>query len=191
MQKENAKILIVEDEEDQRIRLKYVLESEGYQISETATGDKAIKIIKDPDHFYNIVITDLKMPGEKDGVDVLREVKKVSPPTEVLIVTAYGTVDNAVRAMINGAFDYVQKPLNMPELRIKIKRALEIQNALSKLDSEEILRNNIEVLFKEIRECKERLSEIHEQSEKLLKELEEDDPGYDIAKNISNESDMI
>ena len=190
MQKEKVKILIVEDEEDQRKRLMYVLNSEGYKVTEAESGDKAIKIVNNPEQTYNIVVTDLKMPGGNDGINVLREVKKASPSTEVLIVTAYGTVDNAVQAMINGAFDYIQKPLNMPELRIKIERALKNQEVLSELDSKEILKNNIEALSREIDAYQNKLFEIHEQSENLLTQLKKNDAGYNIIQNISNISNI-
>ncbi len=190
MKNEDVKILIVEDEEDQRIRLKYVLESEGYKVVEAESGDKAVEIIKDNGRFFNIVVTDLKMPGKKDGLQVLQEVKKVSPNTDVFLVTAYGTIDSAVQAMINGAFDYIQKPLNMPELRIKIERILKNQETLKKLDAKDILANNIEVLSREVDDYKKKLSGIHKQSEKLLAGLKKEDTGYDAVQNISNESSI-
>lgn len=190
MEKEKVKILVVEDEEDQRIRLKYVLESEGYQVSEADSGDKAIEMFNGREQLYNIIVADLKMPGKSDGIDVLREVKKISPNTDVIIVTAYGTIDSAVRTMINGAFDYIQKPLNMPELRIKIERALKNQEVLGELDAKEILKNNVEALSREIDGYKKRLSEIHKQSEVLLSKSEKDVSGYDLIQNISKESSV-
>lgn len=190
MEKEKVKILVVEDEEDQRIRLKYVLESEGYQVSEADSGDKAIEMFDGRDRLYNIVITDLKMPGKSDGLDVLREIKKKSPNTDIIIVTAYGTIDSAVRAMINGAFDYIQKPLNMPELRIRVERALKNQEVLGELDAKEILKNNVEALSREIDGYKKRLSGIHKQSEELLSKLEKEASGYDLIQDISKESSV-
>ncbi len=190
MQKEDAKILIVEDEEDQRIRLKYVLESEGYGIAEADSGDKAVEMLCKKGNSYNIVITDLKMPGENNGEDVLRKAKKISPNTEVLIITAYGSIDSAVRSMINGAFDYIQKPLNMPELRIKIERALKSREVMDELDAKNILKNNMEALSREIDEYKEIISEIHKESEKLKNKFKNNDPEYNIIEKISKDSEI-
>ena len=190
MQEKDAQILIVEDEEDQRIRLKYVLESEGYRISEADSGDKAVEMLGKTGESYNIVITDLKMPGKNNGEDVLRETKKLYPNTEVLIITAYGSIDSAVRSMINGAFDYIQKPLNIPELRIKIERALKCREHMDDLDAKNILKNNMEALSKEIDEYKEIISEIHKDSEKLKNKFQKDDPEYNTIEKISKESEI-
>lgn len=163
-------ILIVEDEEDQRVRLKYVLESDGYKVEEAKTGDEAVEMVKGK--FYDLVITDVKMPGENDGLDVLRHVKKVSDRMEVIIVSAYGTIESAVRAMLNGAFDYIQKPIHIPELRIRIERALANRETVKKLDAKDILSNNISALSKEIEFYKKRLADIKGGCQAVLKHLE-------------------
>ncbi len=188
MKKEDTKILIVEDEEDQRIRLRSVLENKEFEIIEAKSGEKAIKIMKSRDQYYNIVITDLKMPGEYDGEDILREVKNISPNTEVLIVTAYGSVDSAVRSMINGAFDYIQKPINIVELQVKIERALKSQEILGQLNMVKELKNNLESQSRKTDDHKKKLSMIHEQSEKLLDNLKKDSPGYAIIREINKMS---
>ena len=188
IKKGDFKILIVEDEEDQRIRLKYVLESDEYQVDEAKNGDEAIGLINN--NFYNLVITDLKMPGKNDGVEVLRTVRKISENTDVIIVTAYGTVDSAIRAMINGAFDYIQKPIKMPELRIKIERAIKNRSVINKLESKEIVKSNVKALTLEIESYKMKLMKIHKKSKELLSSLKSDDPVCKAIKEIIEQSNI-
>lgn len=187
---EDIKILIVEDEEDQRMRLKYVLETDGYKIFEAPSGDKAIELLTTKSNYYDLVITDLKMPGKNNGLDVLREAKKTSETTDVIIVTAYGTIDNAVQAIINGAFDYIQKPINMPELRIKIERALKNKAILNKLNAKEILINNVEALSKKLDTQNKQLLEILKLSQLLLQKIKPGDPGYDLVQEITKLSEL-
>lgn len=156
--KRTGNVLVVEDEEDQRIRLKYVLESDGFNVDEAADGDTACALISKKK--YDLVISDLKMPGEKDGIDVLHFTKNVAETTQVFIITSYGTIENAVQAMINGAFDYIQKPINMSEFRIKIQRALELRELEKKLEKKEMAKSNINALENEIELLKENLSKI-------------------------------
>ena len=157
--KEEKRILAVEDEEDQRIRLKYVLESEGYGVDLAVNGEKAVEMIAEAR--YDLVITDLKMPGSVNGMDVLIAARNASETTEVILVTAYGSVDNAVQAMINGAFDYVQKPVNMPEFRIKVERALRQAELRQEAGSREVLRNNFNSILRELDCCREKMKSIN------------------------------
>ena len=161
-----TRILIVEDEEDQRLRLRYVLESEGYKVDEAVDGVKAIEKLKDGK--FDLVITDLKMPGDKNGMDVLMAAKAFAERTEVIIVTAYGTVENAVQAMINGAHDYVQKAVNMPEFRIKVDRALRHAELTRDSGSREMLRNNFNALLRELDLTKERMKNIGNLAQSIL-----------------------
>ncbi len=117
-----AEVLIVEDDEKLRKGLKLLLEKKGYSVKTAEDGVKAINMVKKAK--FDLVITDLVMPGA-DGIEVLRSVKKYSPLTKVVIITAFGTVDNAVRAMKLGASDYILKPFNVEEIRNKILRLLE------------------------------------------------------------------
>ena len=115
-------ILIVEDDPKLRQGLKILLEKKGYSPKVAEDGVKAINMIKKQK--FDLVITDLVMPGA-DGMEVLRNVKKHSPLTKVIIITAFGTVDSAVRAMKMGASDYILKPFKVEEIRNKILRLLE------------------------------------------------------------------
>jgi len=117
-----AKILVVDDQRNMRSTLSLMLRGAGHDVTEAADGEQACAIV-DGDAF-DLVLTDLRMAG-KDGLDVLRHVKDLAPMTEVLVMTAYGTIETAVEAMRNGAYDYIQKPFAEEELLVKIDRAIE------------------------------------------------------------------
>ncbi|MFO0680585.1 MAG: sigma-54 dependent transcriptional regulator [Sandaracinus sp.] len=116
-----AKILIVDDQKNMRTTLALMLRGAGHDVGEAADGDEACQKVRDR---YDLVITDLKM-GAKDGIDVLRNTKEVAPLTEVVVMTAYGTIESAVEAMRVGAYDYIQKPFAEEELLVKVDRAVE------------------------------------------------------------------
>ena len=117
-----AKILVVDDQRNMRTTLSLMLRGAGHEVTEAADGDEACQRV-DGDAF-DLVLTDLRMAG-KDGLDVLRHVKETTPMTEVLVMTAYGTIESAVEAMRIGAYDYIQKPFAEEELLVKIERAIE------------------------------------------------------------------
>lgn len=121
-------ILIVEDKESMARMLKETLEAEGYRAMTAADGPEGIRKIKSesPD----MVITDLKLPG-KDGIHVLKASKDENPLRPVVVMTAYGSVETAVAAMKEGAFEFITKPFNMDHLLMLIKRALENQKLLT------------------------------------------------------------
>lgn len=124
----NFSILIVDDEDTQRNVLKGYLEKKGYRIFSAASGTEGIKAIKD--NLIDIVLSDYKMP-DKTGIEVLEEVKKINPEISFVIITAYGTIENAVNAMNLGAFDYLSKPINLDELDLLIARIIENKNLKS------------------------------------------------------------
>ena len=117
-QEARANVLVVDDEDAHRDVCCRLIAAMGLDSLPARNGDEALQIVKDspPD----IVLLDLRMPGI-DGMTVLREVKEFHPETEVIIMTAYGTVESAVEAMKLGARDYVTKPLNLDELERSIK----------------------------------------------------------------------
>jgi two-component system response regulator AtoC len=117
------RVLVVDDEEGIRTFIGEVLEGEGLRVTLAADGSAAARLL-DRESFH-LMITDLKMPG-LDGMSLLRKVRAESPETEVVVLTAHGTVAGAVEAMKLGAFDYLDKPLSGPdELRLVASRALE------------------------------------------------------------------
>jgi two-component system response regulator AtoC len=123
-----AKILVVDDEEGLREFLAEALAGDGHAVDSRADGQEALDALARQS--YDLLVTDLRMPNV-DGLELLRRVRAELPEMEVLVLTAYGSVDTAVEAMKLGAFDYLQKPLSGPaELRLLARRALERRDLL-------------------------------------------------------------
>ena len=117
-------ILIIDDEPLMRLSMLDGLKAEGYHVQEASNGEEGIKKITTGP--YDLVITDLRMPGS-DGLEVVRVCKETSPETEVIVITAHGSVDTAVQAMKLGAHDYVTKPFSMDELLLIVDRVTKVQ----------------------------------------------------------------
>jgi DNA-binding NtrC family response regulator len=117
-----ASILVVEDKDAMQQMLSATLVDEGYEVDLASDGPEGIR--KAREKRYDLVLTDLKLPGA-DGIEVLSEVKEVDPETSVIVMTAFGTVESAVEAMKMGAFDFLTKPFDTDRLSLLIKRALE------------------------------------------------------------------
>lgn len=124
-------ILLVEDKNELRAMLRKALERAGYAVEDV--GDGATAVSKVRARRYLLVLTDLKLPG-KTGIEILRESKQADPSIPVLLITAFGSVEEAVTAMKEGAFDFIQKPVDLDHLKLLVKRAVEQQ---------ELLRENI------------------------------------------------
>jgi len=118
-------ILVVDDEVSVRTSLEKVLSKEGYITKTAGSGNDAIKILSKV--AVDIVLSDLKMP-DGDGLDLLRAVKKITPNTELILLTGYGTVETAVEAMKEGAYDFITKPFKKAVILSTIERAIERQN---------------------------------------------------------------
>ncbi len=138
----NYSILIVDDEDAQRSILKGYLEKKGYKIYSASSGTEGIKAVRN--NLVDIVLSDFKMP-DKTGLEVLEEVKKINPEISFVILTAYGTIENAVKAMRLGAFDYISKPVDLDELDLMIERIIENKNLRSEI---QILKNQLKEKFK-------------------------------------------
>jgi len=118
-----ARILVVDDEEGLREFLSQALLGAGHVVETACDGEEALALLAKQG--FDLVLTDLKMPGV-DGLEVLRRVRADQPETEVVVLTAHGSVETAVEAMRLGAFDFLQKPFSGPdELRLLAERALE------------------------------------------------------------------
>ena len=125
---EHIKILVVDDETPSREALGLLLKSAGFEITGAATGHEAFELLTAGS--FDIVITDLFLP-DLNGIDILKRVKALSPAMEVILITGHASAETAVRAMKEGAFDYITKPLNLDELRMIIDKALEKRRLLS------------------------------------------------------------
>jgi DNA-binding NtrC family response regulator len=118
---------LVEDKNELRAMLRKALERHGHSVDEAADGSAAIQKLRNKR--YQMVLTDLKMPGAS-GLDVLRESKQADSTIPVILLTAFGSVDEAVSAMKEGAFDFIQKPVDLDHLKLLVERATRQQELL-------------------------------------------------------------
>ncbi len=124
---EGNHILVVDDESSMRLALSEALKRGGYGVDTATDGFEALQKFRR--ERFQMVITDVKMP-KMSGVEVLKEIKRISPQTPVIMVTAYGTIQNAVEAMKEGASDYILKPFSYEDLESAVRRTM-ISNARS------------------------------------------------------------
>jgi two-component system response regulator HydG len=117
-----AKLLVVDDQRNMRTTLAMMLRGAGHEVDEAENGEAAVDRLSS--EVYDLVLTDLKMGGT-DGLDVLRAAKEISQLTEVMVMTAFGTIESAVEAMRIGAHDYIQKPFTEQELLLRVQKAVE------------------------------------------------------------------
>src|SRR5258707_9945266 len=125
--KEMEPLLLVEDKNELRAMLRKALERSGYTVDEAPDGSAAIQKLRG--RRYQLVLSDLKMPGAS-GLHVLRESKQADATIPVILLTAFGSVDEAVTAMKEGAFDFLQKPVDLEHLKVIVQRAARQQEVL-------------------------------------------------------------
>jgi DNA-binding NtrC family response regulator len=118
----NEELLVVDDEPQMLIAINETLRRSGYAITMAGSGMEALCRLKEK--YYRLVITDMRMP-EVSGLDLLRKMRNLAPQTPVILLTAYGTIQNAVDAMRNGAYDYLLKPFSAESLEDVVRRALD------------------------------------------------------------------
>src|SRR5215813_14924421 len=114
-----AKILVADDEQNLRRVLVAMLRRDGHDVVQAASGAEAIDQLAEVD----VVITDLRMPGA-DGMEVLRTAARSYPQVPVIMITAYGSVGQAVEAIKAGAFDYIEKPFEQDSIRVIVDKAI-------------------------------------------------------------------
>lgn len=122
-----ARIVVIDDEVNAATALETLLKEDGYEVSCAYDAPAGLAMIEQID--ADVVLTDLRMPG-MDGLELLKQLKLTRPQTMVILMTAYGTVKNAVRAMKSGAEDYLAKPLDLEELEVVVERAIEKKHLL-------------------------------------------------------------
>jgi len=126
------RILLAEDDEIMRITVQDRLLKEGWEVETAANGREALQQIQETS--YHLVISDIRMPG-MDGLELLQEVKIHSPYTDMFMMTAYGSVDDAIDCLKTGAADYILKPFDMDDLVIRINRIFEMQSVKARCAS--------------------------------------------------------
>jgi two-component system response regulator PilR (NtrC family) len=119
------RILVADDEQSMREFLDIMLKKEGYKVSLASNGEEVLKLI-DKD-LFDLILLDIRMP-KLDGIGVLKKIKTASPETIVIMITAYASADTAIKAMKEGAYDYITKPFKVDEIKLIIKNALEKKN---------------------------------------------------------------
>jgi len=119
------RILLVDDEENTRIALSRLLTREGYIVDTVANGFEALNHLRE--HDVNLIVTDINMP-EMDGIEFLRELNRSFPESNVIMITAYGGVESYIEAINLGAFEYINKPVKIEELKSVLERVLSTKN---------------------------------------------------------------
>src|SRR5215471_19800058 len=135
------RVMVVEDDESLRRVIQAQIAAMGYQVSAVGRVDEALEIMHGTPH--ELILTDLQLPG-RSGLDLLKLVRQEYPETTIILMTAFGSVPNAVEAMKAGAYDYLTKPLHRYELRALISRAMERNRLLEEVRT---LRSNISRKF--------------------------------------------
>ncbi len=151
MTSQTYNILIIEDEPEVRESYVDMFEFLGYKIDTAENGMEGLNRLEKKN--YQIVFTDLNMPV-MDGLQTLRLIKKNYPDTEVIVITGFATIENAIKAMKQGAFDYITKPVSFEHVRIVLNRC--IQNINSKKEN------------KELRNLNEELSKLNDMKNKFI-----------------------
>jgi DNA-binding NtrC family response regulator len=121
-------ILVVDDDRETRELLQEVLSEEGYNVVTSSSGEEALEVGKQ--ECFDVIISDMKLGPDLSGLDVLRAYKAIQPEAEVILITAFGTMETAIEALKGGAFDYLAKPFKVDELIVQVGRALENRNLI-------------------------------------------------------------
>jgi signal transduction histidine kinase len=173
---EHGRLLVVDDEENLRITTAAILEKDGYVVDVAASGDEAINLLKDVD--YDLVLTDLHMENG-DGLTVLSQIRRQSPLTISVVLTGFASVESAIAALQEGAYDYLVKPCDIDSMRHTIKRGVEHRRLMlaeqkARADLEQLnreLESRIEERTAEVRILNEELAEANRAKDVFLATL--------------------
>lgn len=153
----SSRILVADDEEIILRILQEELREEGYEVDLANNGADACKKFREKK--YDLVILDNKMP-KKNGIDVLKDIKKINPKIIVIMMTAFGTINNAVEAMKLGAYDYITKPFENNDLIFKVKQGLKVKDNIIYKKDEENEENSLVGSSKEMMEIRRILEKV-------------------------------
>jgi two-component system response regulator AtoC len=128
----NGKLVIIDDEKSFRDTLSIFLKNLGYSVSIAVNGQDGLSLIKKESP--NLVLCDLRMPG-LSGIEVLEKIKSIDPNIQVILLTAYDNISSTISAMQKGAYDYIQKPIDMNQLKIRVSQAMENQQLSQRLSA--------------------------------------------------------
>ncbi|MDD3732176.1 MAG: response regulator, partial [candidate division Zixibacteria bacterium] len=134
----SSKILVVDDEDSMCNFMEIMLTKDGYKVETTTSGGEAINLLKDEN--FDLVIADLNMP-EMSGIEVLKGIKSFKREQEIIMMTAFASVDTAIEAMKLGPADYIPKPLKIDEIKLAIEKAI---NRKKLLEENTILKRQLQ-----------------------------------------------
>lgn len=136
-----SRILVIDDERSIRNTLKDILELEKYKVEVAEDGFKALELIKATD--YDVILCDIKMPG-MDGIEVLQKIEELKPDTPVVMISGHGNIDTAVESIKKGAYDFIEKPLDLNRMLITIRNAMDKSTLISET---KVLRKKVNKRF--------------------------------------------
>ncbi len=119
---DRARVLVVDDELSMRQFLEILLKKEGYLVTTASDGEAALRCLEEKRHA--VVLMDYNMPGGIDGISLLNRMRQVSPATQIIVITAYASTEQAIKSLEIGALDYVSKPFNVAQIRDLVRRAV-------------------------------------------------------------------
>lgn len=192
-----GRVLVVEDEGTLRDLTCEFLKTNDYDVDSAESAANAIKMIKQ--RHYDIILTDKNIPGGKThgaegGMEVLKFAHEYAPNTETILLTGYGSIENAVEAMKLGAHDYIKKPFKLDELLVKIERAMTLKKLIEEIDfKDDILEQGKEFVFKSLKrrtniiyQQKMKLEKISQYLSQLKDVFDNNDEADNIIKNIED-----
>ena len=157
-----ARLLVVDDEENLRITTAAILEQEGYAVETASSGNEAVTLLEGAE--FDLVLTDLHMEGG-DGLSVLSEIRRRAPLTISVVLTGFASVESAIAALQQGAYDYLVKPCDIDEMKHTIRRGVEHRRLML---AEQEARENLEQLNRDLeRRVEERTAELTRLNEEL------------------------
>jgi two-component system, OmpR family, response regulator len=163
---QSLKILVVDDDPVTRILLMKRLVKAEYEVETAENGVDAVRMIAA--QHYDVVLTDLMMPGGVDGIGVLESAKENNLKTEVVLITAHGSIDNAIVAMKKGAVDYLQKPINFDELFLRLEKIQNIKHLMKNAnDLREAMDVTEQTSSETIQTLEMRVAELEEQCSRI------------------------